>query len=52
MSASNNVISQVFNRIRTEYTKKLNKKLLMVDSLIIYSLFSALIQVSNTQLVI
>ena len=40
-------IAQVFSKVISDYQKNKSKKLLMVDSLIVFSLFSAVIQVSD-----
>lgn len=44
---SKSEIAQVLSKVVSEYQKNKSKKLLMVDSLIVFSLFSAVIQVSD-----
>ena len=50
-STSNNAVSQILSKVRSEYNRTRSKKLLMVDGLIVYSLLTALVQVAYMLLV-
>jgi hypothetical protein len=45
MSAKPGVLSSIVQRVKADYLSTKNKKFMMVDALIVYCIFTALIQV-------